>query len=151
MSAAGLDVFDKTLQATNIWLDEIMRDLGPDRQLAWKVLSVVLHTLRDRLPVELAAHLGAQLPLLIRGAYYDQYQPAHQPNDGGAEDFVARVAKSLSGVRPVGPEQAVRTVFAVLSRHVSEGQISNVRNSLPGALRRLWESAITAPQQATEA
>ena len=35
MSATGLDVFDKTLQTTNIWLDEIMAKLGPDRQVAW--------------------------------------------------------------------------------------------------------------------
>ena len=40
MSATGLDVFDKTLQTTNIWLDEIVAALGPDRQVAWKVVSV---------------------------------------------------------------------------------------------------------------
>ena len=51
MSATGFDVFDKTLQTTNIWLDEISATIGPDRQLAWKILSVVLHKLRDRLPV----------------------------------------------------------------------------------------------------
>ena len=62
MSATGLDVFDKTLQTTNIWLDEIMATLGPDRQVAWHVLGAVLHALRDRLQIGLAVHLGAQLP-----------------------------------------------------------------------------------------
>ena len=33
MSAAGLDVFEKSLQTTNIWLDEIMAVLGPDRHV----------------------------------------------------------------------------------------------------------------------
>src|SRR5437763_36727 len=75
MSATGLDVFDKTLQTTNIWLDEIAATVGPDRQVAWKVLSVVLHKIRDRLPVELSAHLSAELPLLVRGVYYDQFEP----------------------------------------------------------------------------
>src|SRR5947199_2623978 len=70
MSATGLDVFDKTLQTTNSWLDEISQTLGPDRKLAWKVLSIVLHKLRDRIPVDLSAHLGAELPLLVRGTYY---------------------------------------------------------------------------------
>ena len=64
MSATGLKVFDKTLQTTNIWLEEITEVLGPDRQLAWKALSVVLHKLRDRMPLELSAHLAAALPLL---------------------------------------------------------------------------------------
>jgi hypothetical protein len=29
MSTTGLEVFDKTLQITNIWLDEIMMKIGP--------------------------------------------------------------------------------------------------------------------------
>ena len=58
MSATGLDVFDKTLQTTNIWLDEVMADIGPDRKAAWHVLGVVLRALRDRVPGPLAAHLG---------------------------------------------------------------------------------------------
>jgi uncharacterized protein (DUF2267 family) len=76
MSTTGLDVFDKTLKTTNIWLDEIMGSIGPDRQRAWKVLSVVLQNLRDRLPSGLSAHLAAQLPLLVRGVYYAGYEPA---------------------------------------------------------------------------
>jgi uncharacterized protein (DUF2267 family) len=54
MSATGLDVFDKTLQTTNAWLNEIMSDLGPDRHIAWHVLGAVLRTTRDRLPIGLA-------------------------------------------------------------------------------------------------
>lgn len=50
MSATGLDVFDKTLQTTNIWLGEIMEHHGPDRKVAWHILNVVLRALRDRLP-----------------------------------------------------------------------------------------------------
>lgn len=34
MSATGLEVFDKTIQTTNIWLGEIERELAPDRQRA---------------------------------------------------------------------------------------------------------------------
>lgn len=148
MSANGLDVFDKTLQTTNIWLNEISDRLGPDRQVAWKVLSTVLHKLRDRLPIELSAHLGAQLPLLIRGVYYDQFEPGRQPSNWEtSEDFTAEVAKWLSDIRPVDPDEAIRAVFAVLSRHVSEGQIAKVRNSLPEPVRRLWEEAAT-PQLA---
>jgi uncharacterized protein (DUF2267 family) len=71
MSATGLEVFDRTLQTTNTWLGEIMETLGPDRQIAWHALGAVLRTVRDRIPLGLglAPHLGAQLPLLVRGAY----------------------------------------------------------------------------------
>jgi uncharacterized protein (DUF2267 family) len=61
MSATGLDVFDKTVQTTNIWLDEIMKTIGPNRHVAWHVLGTTLRALRDRLPADDAAHLAAQL------------------------------------------------------------------------------------------
>jgi uncharacterized protein (DUF2267 family) len=142
MSANGLDVFDRTLETTHIWLNEICNDLGPDKQVAWKVLSTVLQKLRDRLTLNLAAHLGAQLPLLIRGVYYDQFEPGHMPSEHrNRADFVGEVAEWLSDTRPVDPEEAIRSVFRVLSRHISEGQINKVRDALPKSLRQMWVSA----------
>jgi uncharacterized protein (DUF2267 family) len=140
MSATGLDVFDKTLQTTNIWLNDIMQDVGPDRQVAWKVLSVVLHKLRDRLPVNLAAHLGAQLPLLVRGLYYDQFEPARQPTSCSLDEFCEEVAEWLRDTRPVDPRLAVAAVFRTLSRHVPEGQIAKVQDALPKDLRQSWRT-----------
>ena len=143
MSANGLDVFDKTLQTTHIWLDEIMDEIGPDRQVAWKVLTVVLHRLRNRLPVDLSAHLGSQLPLLVRGVYYDQFQPARQPSDcRNLEEFVEEVNEWLADTRPVDPNLAVWAVFRLLSRHLPEPQIEKVRDALPRDIRQSWESAV---------
>ena len=141
MSATGLDVFDKTLQTTNIWLNEITDVVGPDRRIAWKVLSVVLHKLRDRLPVTLAAHLGAELPLLVRGVYYDQFEPAKQPVKCDLEEFTEEVAEWLSDVRPIDPRAAMRAVFQVLSRHIPPGQIDKVQDALPKDLRAFWTAA----------
>src|ERR1700719_1588627 len=73
MSATGLEVFDKTVQTTNAWLKEIMEANGLDRRRAYRVLAAVLHALRDRLTVDEVAQLGAQLPILVRGLYYDQW------------------------------------------------------------------------------
>ena len=140
MSANGLEVFDKTLETTHVWLKEIMADLGPDKQVAWKVLSTVLHKLRDRLSINLAAHLGAQLPLLVRGVYYDQFEPQKMPSECRSRDeFVAEVSEWLSDTRPVDPEDAIRSVFRVLSRHISQGQVDHVKQALPRNLRRMWD------------
>lgn len=150
MSANGLEVFDKTLETTHIWLKEIMIDLGPDKQVAWKVLSTVLHKLRDRLSINLAAHLGAQLPLLVRGVYYDQFEPAKMPSEcRSREEFVAEVAEWLSDARPVDPEDAIRSVFKVLSRHVSRGQIDHVKQALPKPVRQMWDD-MEAPELVLE-
>ncbi len=140
MSATGLDVFDKSLQTTNIWLNDISEQLGPDRQLAWNVLGVVLRTLRDRLPADHAAHLASQLPLVVRGAYYEQYRPSVQPDDSlqKAADFVGRVAAGLATVRPVDPEDAITAVFNVLETHIPAGQAVKTRQALPEDIRRYW-------------
>jgi uncharacterized protein (DUF2267 family) len=139
MSATGLDVFDKTLQTTHIWLDEIMKELGPDRQVAWRSLNAVLRALRDRVPIELAAHLGAQLPLLVRGAYYDQWHPNREPEKyRTAEEFLARISQELDDIRPVNSTTAAQAVFATLTRHVTGGQTTKVREAIPEDIRRLW-------------
>jgi uncharacterized protein (DUF2267 family) len=152
MAVTGLEVLDKSVQTTNIWLNEISEKIGPDRRLAWHVLGVVLRVLRDRLTAEEAAHLAAQLPLVVRGAYYDQYRPSARPDVFRSRaEFVRRVASGLADVRPVDPQRAVETVFAVLDRHIDAGETAEIRHSLPEEIRALFpsdaESRAQAPQE----
>src|SRR5438105_2236317 len=147
MSATGLDVFDKTLQTTNIWLDQIMRELGPDRQVAWHALGAVLHALRDRLQVGLAVHLGAQLPLLVRGLYYDQWHPSEQAlKQRSAQAFLDHVSQGLADIRPVNVKDAASAVFRVLDHYVDQHQIEKVRAALPQNIRALWPTGVEAPR-----
>jgi uncharacterized protein (DUF2267 family) len=140
MAATGLDVFDKTLQTTNIWLDEIMEVVGPDRQVAWHTLGAVLRTLRDRIPIGLSAHLGSQLPLLVRGLYYDQWEPEKQIDKSRAlDEFLELVSEQLKNIRPVNVQEGTRAVCNVLSRHLDRGQTVKVRDALPEEIRsKLW-------------
>ncbi len=139
MSATGLDVFDRTIHLTNTWLDEIMETLPGDKQDAWHALGAVLRTLRDRVPINLAAHLGAQLPLLVRGLYYDQWRPSAEPQTWrSAEQFFALVSAQLSAVKPVDVVLAARSVFRVLNHHVDPNQVEKVRHALPEDVRLLW-------------
>ena len=142
MSATGLDVFDKTLQTTNIWLVDIMKELGPDRQVAWHALGAVLRALRDRLQIGLAVHLGAQLPLLVRGLYYDQWHASEQTlKQRSAEEFLNHVSKGLSGIRPVNVQAATRSVFRVLGQYLDPNQVEKVRQALPENVRAMWSGA----------
>lgn len=146
MSSSGLAVFDKTLQTTHIWLNELCDEIGPDEQVAWHVLGAVLRVLRDRLPADLAAHLGAQLPLLVRGAYYDQFRPSELPHQfRSLDEFLRGVGAELDTTRPVNSRNATRAVFHILSRHVNRSQIEKVRQSLPEELRAIWHDDPNAP------
>jgi uncharacterized protein (DUF2267 family) len=89
-----------------------MAELGPDRQRAYHTLRAVLHALRDRLPLNLAAHLGAQLPLLVRGICYDSWHPQPETTrERKQEKSLDHVAAGLRGTRPVNGTQATRIVF----------------------------------------
>lgn len=151
MSATGLQVFDRTLQITNIWLNEISEATGADRKLAWAVLGGVLRVLRDRLPATVSANLAAELPLMVRGGYYDHYQPVRQPTGlRNSEQFLEEVEQQLVGQKPVEVAEAARAVFGVLTRHIAPGEIDKVRHSLPEDIRRrLWPAAAAEAARAT--
>ena len=140
MSATGLDVFDTTLHKTNIWLHDLMRVLSwPDRHKAYLALRATLHALRDRLTVEEVAQLGAQLPMLIRGFYYEGWDPTGKPVRVRHKDqFLARIEQQFQGDDRIDPEQVARAVFTVLAKRVSEGEIEDVKHVLPDEIRDLW-------------
>lgn len=140
MSSTGLDVFDTTLQETNTWLDEIMAALGTtDRQLAYDALRGTLHALRDFLIPTEAANLSAQLPMLVRGIYYEGWQPARAPTPARTRaDFLGRVGNAFAGSFPVDPARAAHAVFATMGRHVTGGELAEVRHELPQDVRALW-------------
>ena len=138
MSATGLEVFDTTLQKTSIWLNEVMKELGSgDRHLAYLALRATLHTLRDRLPMEAAVHLGAQLPMLVRGFYYEGWTPAGKPEKQHRKEFLAAIGACFSGFPSPDPEHVARAVFTVLTRHVTSGEVETVVQLLPKDLRDL--------------
>lgn len=144
MSATGLDIFDTALQKSHVWLNEIgeAQGIGPEKQRAYHALRAVLWAIRDRLTVEEAFHLSAQLPLLIRGMYWDGYRPSQTPQKlKSREDFFAKVAEELSQVNGPAPEDAANAVFAVMNRHVPQGELEHVRGMMPKPLEQMMRGA----------
>jgi len=140
MSATGLDVFDRTIHKTNTWLNDLMGMLGTqDRHKAYRVLRATLHALRDRLTIEEVAQLAAQLPMLIRGFYYEGWDPTDKPvRERHKEQFLARISQELRDDDTIDPEQVARAVFRLLANRVTEGEIEDVEHVLPADIRNLW-------------
>ena len=135
------EVFDGTLQKTQIWLNDIMSELDWQEQphKAYLALRTVLHALRDRLTVEEAVQLGAQLPMLVRGFYYDGWTLKGKPRkERHKEDFLAHIKDAFKDDFTSRPESIARAVFRVLELHTSDGEIDVVKNILPKALHELW-------------
>ena len=130
-------------QLTREWVVELARLLDwEDRQRTWHLLRVTLHALRDWLDVGEAVQLGAQLPTLVRGIYYDGWQPARTPvRDHGRDAFLSRIRREFSEQPLADAEEAVCCVFRLLNTRISHGEIEDVRMRLPKTLRELWPEA----------
>ncbi len=144
-----LPAFDKAVQKAYEWLDEIGAELGwTDRERAYAALRGTLHAVRDRLPVDEAADLAAQLPQLVRGIYYEGWNPSATPvKIRHKQAFLEPVADALAGREGAEPGAAARAVLTVLTRHLSPGEMADVVGSLPADLRELFPPAAIAAWQ----
>ncbi len=139
MTATGLENFDRTLQKTHGWLNEIGAALDADKRAEFHALRAVLWALRDRLVIEEAFHLSSHLPTLIRGIYWEDYRPAGKLETYRTrEEFLARVSDRLEGAAPMDPEAATRAVFAAMQTHVPEGEMAHVIQMVPEDVRNLF-------------
>lgn len=135
---------ERAYQKAQAWLHELVdRGHFDDEQEAYAALKSVLQALRDRLTAEQAAHLSAQLPLMIRGVYYEGYRPAAVPKGYDTrQEFLDAVREGLYDVRAVNAERAVDSVFELLQEHVTEGEIAKVQKQLPEEIASLWPARV---------
>jgi uncharacterized protein (DUF2267 family) len=144
------DIFNGTLQKTQIWLNDLMAELDwqDHPHKAYLALRTVLHALRDRLTVEEAVQLGAQLPMLVRGFYYEGWTLKRKPHkERHKEDFLAHIKDAFKNDVTVRPESVARAVFMVLARHTSEGEIEDIKHMLPKTLLELWPNRKRMPSR----
>jgi uncharacterized protein (DUF2267 family) len=139
MSESGVAALDHTVQETNIWLKATAEQLHfQDRQNAYTALRAVLHALRDRLPPALAVHLGAQLPTLVRGIYYEGWHMAGTPVKGRTvQEFADHVGEELPPQFPMDPLTVARGVFEILWERLDPGEFAKLMDHLPAPLRTL--------------
>ena len=139
MPTTPIDVFDTTVQKTHDWLNELGGVLGTEnRRLLYRALRSTLHALRDRLPVDEVAQLGAQLPMLLRGLYYEGWDPTGQPiRVRHKDEFLVPIANALAN-DDVDAEEAARAVFQVLTNRITYGEMRDIKHILPASVRELW-------------
>lgn len=140
MSALGLRIIDTAVAEANAWVNEVdYRTDWDSKQRSYRLLRSVLHAVRDHLNVDEVAQLGAQLPTLVRGIYYEGWNPSRTPViERKAEGFVARVQEDFR-TDPMGdPEHAIAAVIDVLDAHVSAGEMEDVKSTFSRKIRKLF-------------
>ncbi|MEP9396967.1 DUF2267 domain-containing protein [Mesorhizobium sp. KR2-14] len=138
--SSGHPTFDHTVQEGNIWLKTAAEKLHfDDRRHAYSALRATLHALRDRLTPEMAVHFGAQLPMVIRGLYFEGWHMAEKPKlDHTLDEFCEHVARDLPPKFPIDAHTAAHGIFEVIFEEVDPGEVAKIIDQMPVALRSLW-------------
>ncbi|MDW5550143.1 DUF2267 domain-containing protein [Methanosarcina sp.] len=145
-TTTGVRNLDNSIDLTNVWLRDILSQLKwQSKESAYQALRGTLHAIRDRLPVEEAVDLASQLPLMIKGVYYDGWTLRDKPEKFKKEEFARRVHAQFEFDDNVNPAEVIRAVLRVMYRHVGEGEIRDVKFNMPKEIQE-WFPEEIAPK-----
>jgi uncharacterized protein (DUF2267 family) len=130
-----------SVRATEDWIDDLRRRLGwHDRERVYLALLAVLHALRDCLPRDEAVYVGAQLPALLRGLYYEGWHPGGRVPAKSRGAFLERIHDGVHRDPGVDAEEVARAVFALLAARMTPAELEDAKAASPKPLHNLWPS-----------
>jgi len=140
MTAQGLEVIDHSVHLAHEWINELAGRLDwTSKRSALRLMRVTLHHIRDHLSPDELAQLSAQLPVIIRGFFFEGWVPKKAPiKERHAEDFIAFINNQMSNTEEYRGRDDIKCVFDLLNARLSRGEIEDVRASLSEDLRQLW-------------
>ena len=131
----------------NTFLKEYAKelDLGKDTDKAGRIFVAIMHALRDIIPPEESLQMVAQLPMFLKAVYVNGWRIKK------TRVKVKQVAEFLDLVREHDgsaavndfeysdevAEQYVETTFIFLRKYISNGELQDIRDSLPKNLKNL--------------
>ncbi|HKK47294.1 MAG TPA: DUF2267 domain-containing protein [Balneolaceae bacterium] len=135
--------FEKHIEDSYRWIHEVAFNLGDETQFetAYQVLRVVLTVLRDRMTPEEVFQLSAQLPIHIRGIFFEGYNLKDKPQKYHAEEFLKRIEETVT-IQQINPQKAFQAVLGVLYSHITLGELEDIYVTLPKGIRNLWDEAL---------
>jgi len=128
-------------KAADDWIDDLQRRLGwHDRERVYRALLTALHALRDALARDEAVYVGAQLPPLLRGLYYEGWHPGARAAARSRSAFLERIHDGVHRDPGIDPEQIARAVFGMLAARIPAAEVENAKAASPKSLHNLWPS-----------
>jgi uncharacterized protein (DUF2267 family) len=142
MTTTRVDIIDRSVEKAHVWLNDLAGELATeDGHHAYRVLRAFLHALRDHLSVDEAAALAAQLPIFVRGVFYEGWEPSRTPEHArDLDSFLQRIASEARLAGETEASFAASAANRVLSRHISAGEMTSVLRTLPEHLREFLRS-----------
>ncbi len=137
---ARIELFEKTVNESYEWVNEVDSETGlDDRHYAFAALRGTLHAIRDEITADQSGHVSAQLPTLLRGVYFEGWDPSRIPADDRTVDgFLDHVRPAFTAY---GSEydlaEIVHDTLAVIERKLPD-VMAKVKHTLPKHIRHLW-------------
>lgn len=145
-TVTGTRLFDRTLHKTNAMLRMLMEEMNWDnRERALSAFRATLHALRDVLPFYEVLDMGAQLPLLVRGLYYENWhydpEPLRLRSSGEFYELVRDHLGRGGNFTTDEIRESARCVLSILAHQISPGEMRDVRGALTKRLQPLIDGA----------
>lgn len=141
------EMFEEFENDAKVFVKEVAAGLHDpeDHHTAIRILTAVLHTIRDILTAEESLHLISQLPLYIKGIYVTGWHLGEKGRIKDKDEFIERLLlqNTKTAVRDFGNDERaienIRAVTSVLRNHLTRGQVDHIADQLPVALKDLWQ------------
>ncbi|MHC4774567.1 MAG: DUF2267 domain-containing protein [Planctomycetota bacterium] len=139
-TSTTFDILRGATETTEHWLGDLREEIGwVSERGAYLCLRSTLHALRDQMSVEDAARLGEALPVLIRGVFYEGWNPSAVPvTYVDYEAFLTRIRLGCRVEPGPDPEPAAKAVFSVLDKRLDAEEVEALKSGLPSEIRQLW-------------
>ena len=153
----GIAAFDRTIQKTNIWIKELMQEMGwKSRERTYGAHRACLHSTRDILTNEEVTQFGAQLPTLLRGAYFEGWKSRTGPiRIKTVQEFYDLVFAHLGAAQKKFSDEEIEAIthayFNVATKHVSSGEMLDIKSGLPKKVQNLIPTALDWPRRRHQA
>lgn len=140
---ATAPILENNIHQTMDWIyaiEEACHWDDDNQKKAFIALRAVLHQLRDLLGLEQAAHLSAQLPLVIRGIFFENWNPSPgaTPKIEKA-DFLGSISKGLYPYRDMDVEKTTKGVLHVLGGKLPPGEFEKIIKEIPKDIKDLYK------------
>ena len=145
-------MFEQYEADANKFVSEVSQELGNDgnHQASIRIMTSVLHSIRDLLTVEGSLHLISQLPLIIKGIYVSGWHLGTKEKIKDKDQLIENMLlqNTRTGPNDFGTDEKalhnLMGIIRVLQRHVSPGEINDIKAQFPMELKDLWNTGATA-------
>src|SRR3989337_2393625 len=138
--------YEHYAQEARKFVKEVALELGDAESIdqADRIMTSVLHTLRDLLTPEESLHLISQLPMMLKAIYVNGWRLHTKNHIRSIDEFIECLMLKNPRTAPQdfgSDEKAIertKAVFKVLRNHIAIGEVKDIVSQLPSELTELW-------------